>query len=72
MTQEIDNSGTPEVRFDLLMTELETRFPHPRPFDSSQVAELFYLKEIDKVIADSKELNAVKMQFFNMITGRAK
>ena len=72
MAQDQDNSGTPEARFDWLMKELETRFPHPRPYDSSQIAELFYMKEIDRVIADSKELNGIKTQFFNMIIGRTK
>jgi hypothetical protein len=63
-----NNDGTPEARFEGLMTELGKRFPHPHPFDSSVMLELYYIEEIDKVIRDAKELNAAKRTIVNVFT----
>lgn len=44
--------GTPAHRFEFLMAELEKRFPHPNPFDSTRAPELYALEAIDKLIEE--------------------
>ena len=39
--------GTPAARFAYLTTELEKRFPHPKPLDSTKVYEHYALEAID-------------------------
>lgn len=72
MRKKNNTDGTPAVRFDWLMSELDKRFPSSNPHLSSHIPELEYLMAIDAVIRDSKELNAAKMQVFNMFTGVKK
>lgn len=68
---EPDEDGTPGARFFGLMAELEKRFPTPpeKSIDSSVVPELYYIEQIDKVLADSVELNKAKRQMMNIFTG---
>jgi hypothetical protein len=44
--------GTPVGRMEHLMAELQKRFPHPNPTDSTKAPELYFLEAIDKMIAD--------------------
>lgn len=44
--------GTPTARFGALMDELEQRFPHPNPTDSTKAPERYVLEAIDKLIND--------------------
>lgn len=46
--------GTPTHRFKRLMDELEKRFPHPRPFDSTKAPEDYALEAIDRLIDSAK------------------
>jgi hypothetical protein len=66
----MNEDGTPGARFERLMEELEKRFPNPKSHLSSQVPELFYLSEIDRVLKDSKELNWAKRAVINTFTVR--
>jgi len=68
MLEKENIDGTPAARFDYLMSELGKRFPNPRPYDSSVIPELHFLKAIDQMIADSKELAAAKCQVLNSFT----
>lgn len=43
--------GTPTARWELLLTELETRFPNPEPYRSDRVPEEYYLAKIDQMMA---------------------
>lgn len=72
LRQQIKDSngpGTPTARFDWIISELEKRFSDHKPHGSSHALERHYLTEIDKVIADSHELNAAKRQLLNIFTG---
>ena len=42
--------GTPSWRFNMLVNELEKRFPKPKPFDSTKTPEEYALETIDKLI----------------------
>jgi hypothetical protein len=68
MSENQNTDGTPAARFDYIMSELEKRFPDPHPFDSSHAPEQHYLAEIDRVIEDSRELTAAKMQVLNLFS----
>lgn len=46
--------GSPAHRFNCLMAELEKRFPHPRPFDSTKMPEAYALEAIDRLIDIAK------------------
>jgi hypothetical protein len=69
MSENENIDGTPAARLLYLMVELDKRFPHPRPCDSSTIPELHYLQAIDQAIADSKELAAAKRQMLNLFSG---
>lgn len=68
MFEEGNIDGTPAARFDHLMAELGTRFPDPRPHDSAHAPEEHYIKVIDQMIADSRELREAKNQLLNLFT----
>lgn len=42
--------GTVGARFTTVMAELEARFPHPNPFDSTKAPERYALEAIDELI----------------------
>jgi hypothetical protein len=46
-----EGPGTAPFRFNRLLKELEKRFPHPNPFDSTKATEQYMLEAIDKLIA---------------------
>lgn len=46
--------GTPTARFERLMSELEARFPHPNPLDSTKSPERYMLEAIDHLIRSDK------------------
>jgi len=52
--------GTPTARFGNLMDELEKRFPHPKPMDSTKAPERYALEAIDRLIND----DAAKQQAY--------
>ena len=54
LRQSVPRTGSPEARFTYLMDELEKRFPHPNPFDSTKSPEQYMLEAIDKLIGESK------------------
>jgi hypothetical protein len=62
--KEMNGPGTPAARWEIIMGELEKRFPTSTKDSlmSSPPPELRYLEKIDKVLKDSKELNALKQQ----------
>lgn len=45
--------GTPTARFERLIAELEARFPHPNPFDSTKTPEQYMLEAIDHLISSN-------------------
>lgn len=51
--QKKEGDGSPAKRFELLMSHLESRFPHPKPFSSVCVPEIHYLEAIDKLLYPS-------------------
>jgi hypothetical protein len=50
VSKDREGSGTPAGRFYFIMAELEKRFPHPRPYDSTKAPELYALEAIDELI----------------------
>lgn len=46
-----DYAGTVPARWRYLVAELQKRFPHPNPFDSTKTPEEYALEAIDRMIA---------------------
>lgn len=55
-----EGPGTVSYRFTRLLDELEKRFPHPNPFDSTKTPEAYMLEAIDKVIEEHAAYKVVK------------
>lgn len=51
--RQMQGPGTPTHRFLALMAELEKRFPHPNPFDSTKAPEQYVLEAIDKLLGQN-------------------
>ncbi len=43
-----EGPGTPVFRFNRFLNELEKRFPHPKPFDSTKTYEQYFLEWLDE------------------------
>lgn len=43
-----EGPGTPTARFNWLHSELEKRFPHPNPIDSTKTYERYFLEWLDE------------------------
>lgn len=53
-----DNTGpgTPYARWIWTMNELDKRFPHPKPWDSTKMPEQYLLEAIDDLIDEHYKL----------------
>lgn len=62
-------ANSPENHFNYFMQELDKRFPAMKSHVRNKARVDLTLAEIDKVLTDSKELNRLKAQVINMVTG---